>query len=64
MLFSCAADKAPGPDGFTMAFFQRSWDFIKAEVMGTSQSFLSGMSNGEIMQCHFHCFDSEKERCN
>ena len=27
-------DKAPGPDGFTMAFWQSSWEFVKEEVMG------------------------------
>ena len=27
-------DKALGPDGFTMAFWQASWDFVKEEVMG------------------------------
>ena len=26
-------DKAPGPDGFPIAFWQVSWDFIKEEVM-------------------------------
>lgn len=36
---SCAPDKAPGPDGFTMAFFQKTWDFIKPEVMGALNHF-------------------------
>ena len=27
-------DKALGPDGFTMAFWQSSWEFVKEEVMG------------------------------
>jgi hypothetical protein len=27
-------DKAPGPDGFTMAFFQKCWSVIEADVMG------------------------------
>ena len=26
-------DKAPGPDGFPLAFWSFSWDFVKAEVM-------------------------------
>lgn len=26
-------DKAPGPDGFSMAFFQRFWEDTKADVM-------------------------------
>ena len=27
-------DKAPGPDGFTMAFFQKCWSVIADDVMG------------------------------
>ena len=27
-------DKAPGPDGFPLAFWSFSWDFVKDEVMG------------------------------
>ena len=26
-------DKAPGLDGFTVAFWQNYWDFVKEEVM-------------------------------
>ena len=32
-------DKAPGPDGFTMAFWQFSWGFLKEEVMGFFKDF-------------------------
>lgn len=28
-----SGDKAPGPDGFTMAFFQHCWDVMKKDVM-------------------------------
>ncbi|XP_075101808.1 uncharacterized protein LOC142177236 [Nicotiana tabacum] len=41
---SCAPDKAPGLDGFTMSFFQKSWDFIKPEIMATLNYF------------HQHCY--------
>ena len=27
-------DKAPGPDGFPLAFWSFSWDFVKDEVLG------------------------------
>jgi hypothetical protein len=27
-------DKAPGPDGFSLAFFQDCWDVIKTDLMG------------------------------
>ncbi|XP_075092357.1 uncharacterized protein LOC142172597 [Nicotiana tabacum] len=30
---SSAPDKAPRPDGFTMAFYQHSWEFIKHNIL-------------------------------
>jgi hypothetical protein len=32
-------DKAPSPDGFTLAFFQDCWDVIKSDLMGVFQDF-------------------------
>jgi hypothetical protein len=32
-------DKALGPDGFSIAFFQDCWDVIKADIMGVFQDF-------------------------
>jgi hypothetical protein len=32
-------DKAPGLDGFTLAFFQDCWDVIKTNLMGVFQDF-------------------------
>ena len=32
-------DKAPGPDGYSMAFFQSSWSILKKEVMELFQNF-------------------------
>ena len=32
-------DKASGFDGFTMAFWQFSWSFLKEEVMGFFKDF-------------------------
>ncbi|RVW75874.1 Transposon TX1 uncharacterized 149 kDa protein [Vitis vinifera] len=32
-------DKAPGPDGFTMAFWQDCWDVVKEEVMDLFKEF-------------------------
>ena len=36
---SCAPNKAPGPDGYTMAFYQKTWDFIKTDVLGAMHHF-------------------------
>ncbi|RVW95287.1 Transposon TX1 uncharacterized 149 kDa protein [Vitis vinifera] len=32
-LLSCNGDKAPGPHGLSMAFWQFAWDFVKADVL-------------------------------
>jgi hypothetical protein len=34
-------DKAPGPDGFSLAFFQDCWDVIKTDLMGVFWDFHS-----------------------
>ena len=33
------SDKAPGPDGFPIAFWSFSWDFVKDEVIGFFKEF-------------------------
>lgn len=35
----CAGDKAPGPDEFSIAFFNNCWDVIKTEVVAAIQNF-------------------------
>ena len=32
-------DKAPGPDGFTIAFWQSSWEVVKDDVMRMFKEF-------------------------
>nr|GEV14472.1 hypothetical protein [Tanacetum cinerariifolium] len=32
-LFSMGDDKAPGPDGFTAAFFKKSWDIVRVKII-------------------------------
>nr|XP_009762741.1 PREDICTED: uncharacterized protein LOC104214730 [Nicotiana sylvestris] len=36
---ACAGDKAPGPDGFTMAFFTTCWEVVKKDVVAVVQIF-------------------------
>ena len=33
------SDKAPGPNGFPLAFWSFSWDFVKIEVIGFFKEF-------------------------
>jgi mannosylglycoprotein endo-beta-mannosidase len=42
-----ASDKAPGPDGFTGAFFKASWDTIKGDIMAVINKF-SGLRTNEL----------------
>ena len=35
---SMTSDKAPGPDGFTGAFFKACWEIIKEDVMAAMNS--------------------------
>lgn len=35
----CARDKAPGPDRFTLAFFEHYWSTVKSDVMQTIVEF-------------------------
>jgi hypothetical protein len=32
-------DKASGPNGFTVAFFQKCWDFLKTDIMNVFAEF-------------------------
>lgn len=34
-----SGDKAPGPDGFTMTFFQHCWSVVKEDVMAALEAF-------------------------
>ncbi|RVX23652.1 Transposon TX1 uncharacterized 149 kDa protein [Vitis vinifera] len=38
-LMEMNGDKAPGPDGFTVAFWQDAWDFVKEEIMEMFREF-------------------------
>ncbi|RVW58795.1 hypothetical protein CK203_108285 [Vitis vinifera] len=39
VLMDMNGDKAPGPDGFAVAFWQNCWDFVKEEVMEMFKEF-------------------------
>ncbi|XP_077246168.1 uncharacterized protein LOC143886076 [Tasmannia lanceolata] len=42
-LSSMVGDKAPGSDGFCMAFFQSCWDYVKGDVMRFFREFFDGL---------------------
>ncbi len=44
-VFSCAPDKAPGPDGFPMLFFQKIWPVLKDDLFEFFTLFFNGALN-------------------
>ncbi|KAL9687155.1 hypothetical protein QQ045_031553 [Rhodiola kirilowii] len=45
-VFQMGSTKAPGPDGFSVLFYQESWEFIKDEVQEFALRFLN--DGGEL----------------
>lgn len=43
---SMPTDRAPGPDGFTGAFFIRAWPIIKVDLIACIHSFMLGNGRG------------------
>ncbi|KAF7837557.1 reverse transcriptase [Senna tora] len=41
-VFSLGALKAPGPDGLNGLFFQKSWDFVKDDLLAAANFFMEG----------------------
>ncbi len=41
-MFALGPDKAPGPDGFPLMFYQRFWESIKGDIVEIFADFHSG----------------------
>ncbi|GKE07474.1 protein LAZ1 [Tanacetum coccineum] len=52
-MFDIGEDKAPGPDGFTSAFFKKSWDVVRPDVCNAIRDFFT---NGQILKEVNHMF--------
>ena len=46
-------DKAPGPDGITVAFWQSCWDFMKVEIVDLFKEFFDKKSFAESLNTTF-----------
>ncbi|RVW42485.1 LINE-1 reverse transcriptase-like [Vitis vinifera] len=46
-------DKAPGPDGFTVAFWQTCWEFVKEEIMDLFKEFYDQRSFSKSLNTTF-----------
>lgn len=50
VVFDCDGNKAPAPDGYSMAFFQSNWEVVKSELLEVLMEFhskgvISGITN-------------------
>ena len=45
--FDLGADKAPGPDGFPIFFFQKFWDEVKNDLANLCEDLYVGKANLE-----------------
>ena len=52
-LMGMNGDKTPGPNGFTMAFWQSCWDFVKEEIMDLFKEFFDERSFAKSLNSTF-----------
>ena len=53
VVFSSDGNKSPGPDGFTLAFFQNCWEEVKLELMTVLNDFHSdGVVNRAVNETY------------
>ena len=52
-LLDMNVDKAPGPDGFTVAFWQFYWDFVKEEIVDLFKEFFEQKSFAKSLNTTF-----------
>ena len=52
-LMEMKGDKALGPDGFTAAFWQACWDFVKEEVVDLFKEFYEHVSFAKCLNTTF-----------
>ncbi|RVW39225.1 LINE-1 retrotransposable element ORF2 protein [Vitis vinifera] len=52
-LMGMNGDKAPGPDGFTIAFWQSSWELVKEEIMELFREFYDQCSFAKSLNSTF-----------
>jgi len=55
VVFAMNGDKAPGPDGFTMAFFQACWEVLRLDIMEVFSDFHAREVFEKESECFFYC---------
>nr|CAD1832650.1 unnamed protein product [Ananas comosus var. bracteatus] len=60
-IFSSAPEKAPGPDGLPMVFYQRFWNVIKDDMWEVFNCFYNGTSNLQEINGGWVCLRPKKK---
>ncbi len=60
VVFSSAPDKAPGPDGFSLLFYQHFWRVIKDDLMEVFHNLHCGRLNLELVNRIWICLIPKK----
>jgi hypothetical protein len=58
-LSSMQQGKIPGPDGFTLEFFQGFYDLVKEHLLMIVRESQS-LEGTRVFQCHFHLLNTQK----
>lgn len=63
-MFSSAPEKASGPDGLPMIFYQRFWNLLKDDIMGVFNSFYYSTTNFDRVNSGWLCLIPKKIEAN
>nr|CAD1824953.1 unnamed protein product [Ananas comosus var. bracteatus] len=59
-VFSSGPEKAPGPDGLPMLFYQRFWNLLKNDIMSVFNSFHNGSAKLDEINASWLCLIPKK----
>lgn len=60
-IFSSASEKATGPDGLPIIFYQRFWNIIKDDILAVFNSFHNGATNLNLINDCWICLIPKKK---
>ncbi|XP_020112154.1 uncharacterized protein LOC109726772 [Ananas comosus] len=60
-VFQLGSDKAPGPDGFPLRFYQVFWDTVKEDIMCLFQEMFEGRLTTDPIDYTYICLIPKKE---
>ncbi|OAY73430.1 LINE-1 reverse transcriptase [Ananas comosus] len=63
-VFQLGRDKAPGPDGFPLCFYQSFWDTLKDDIMNIFHEMFEGTLNTGPIDYAYICLIPKKEAAN